>query len=196
MADSSFIRQQKDDLARQITNVIAGLGKMSEEVQKQTIRVMSKAAGPLIEEIQFRAPVSDEPHFRYQTNKLSSGIRAPKGYGNVVATYMPGNLERSFSVLRFRRSKSAVYVGARLNKSGSTGTFSGQRTDGYYAAWQEYGAPAAGIPPRPFIGPSVDSTKNEIAQIAKIEFTKVIEKEAKKMSATDKFLAQRGQTPR
>jgi len=172
MADNS--------LARDITDLISRLGKMSEEVQKRTIPIMSKAALPLIEEIQFRAPVSDEPHDRYSTSKVSSSIRAPKGQGNVVATYMPGNLERSFSILKFRRSKSAVYVGARLNKSGSTGTFSGQRTDGYYAAWQEYGAPAAGIPPRPFVGPAVDAVKNEVLQIAVNEFKKTIEREAKK----------------
>jgi len=196
MADSSFNKQQKDNLTRQIADVISGLGKMSDEVKKQTIRVMSKAAAPLIEEIRFRAPVSEKPHNRYQTEKLLQGLRAPKGYGRVVATYMPGNLERSFNVLKFRRSKSAVYVGAKLDKSGSLGTFAGDRTDGYYAAWQEYGAPAAGIPPRPFIGPSVDATKNEIANIAKVEFTKVINREAKKMSATDRFHQQRGTTPR
>ena len=153
---------------------------MSDEVKKQTIRIMSKAAAPLVEEIRFRAPVSDEPHNRYSTSKLVKGIRAPKGQGRVTATYMPGNLERSFNVLKFRRSKSAVYVGAKLDKSGSSGTFAGTRTDGYYAIWQEYGAPAAGVPPRPFVGPAVDAVKNEVLQIAVKEFERTIIKEATK----------------
>jgi len=180
MADSS--------LTKTIAETIAGLGKMSEQVQRQTKRIMTKAAGPLIEEIQFRAPVSDEPHFRYAGSRTRDITRAAKGTGKVIATYMPGNLERSFGVLSLKKAKRAVYVGSLLDKSGSKGTFSGDRTDGYYAYWQEYGAPAAGIPPRPFIRPAVEAAKNEIVEVTKVEFTKTIEREAKRIyAATKKF---------
>ena len=169
---------------------------MSAEAKRQTTRILSQAAAPLVEEIQARAPVSDEEHYRYSTAKASKSIRAPKGSGKVVATYTPGNLERSFNVLKFRRAKSAVFVGAKLDKSGSTGLFTGKRTDGYYLAWQEYGAPNAGIPPRPFVGPARDAVGGEVLQLAVNQFKKTIERTAEKLSATDRFLRDRGQTPR
>jgi len=148
---------------------------MKSDIRRQTVRILSKAAAPLIEEIIIRAPVSEEPHYRYSTPKASGKIRAPKGSGKVVATYMPGNLHRSFDILRFRRAKSSIYVGPKFDKEGSTGTFSGSRTDGYYAAWQEFGAPNAGIPARPFIGPSVAASSPLVGRIAAEGFKKAIE---------------------
>jgi HK97 gp10 family phage protein len=168
------------NLQREITELISRLGKMSEQAKRQTTRILSKAAAPLVDEIQARAPVSDEDHYRYSTPKAAKSIRAPKGSGKKIATYTPGNLERSFNVLRFRRAKSAVFVGATLDKTGSTGTFTGKRTDGYYLAWQEYGAPNAGIPPRPFVGPARDAAGGEVLQLAIADFKKTIEREAVK----------------
>lgn len=168
-------------LEKEIAAVVLKLRGVSKAAKRASTKALTKAANPLIDEIQFRAPVSDEPHSRYDTPKAAKGIRAPKGSGRIAATYMPGNLERSFGVLKFRRS-SAVFVGAKLDKTGSKGLFTGNRTDGYYAAWMEYGAPNAGIPPRPFVGPAVNATKGEVLQIAIQDLKKAIEKYAKEVA--------------
>lgn len=79
------------------------------------------------------APRSPKPHYRYSTPKVNRKIRAPKGMGKIVATYMPGNLGNSIRVLKFPKAKSKVYVGARLQKGSPSGTFgTGARADGYY----------------------------------------------------------------
>lgn len=170
------------NLTKEISAAILKLKGLSKAANRAVKGSLSKAAVPLLEEIQGRAPVSDEPHYRYSTPKASKKIKAPKGSGKIIATYMPGNLERSFETLRFRRAKNAVFVGPKFDKEGSTGTFSGQRTDGYYAAWQEFGAPNAGVPPRPFIGPSVAAVGSQVGRIAVDELKKAIEKYAQSVA--------------
>lgn len=170
------------NLQKEISAAILKLKGISKAANRAVRGSLSKAAVPLLEEIQSRAPVSDEPHYRYSTPKASKKIKAPKGSGKVIATYMPGNLERSFDTLKFRRAKNAVFVGPKFDKEGSTGTFSGQRTDGYYAAWQEFGSPNAGIPPRPFIGPSVAAVGSQVGRIAVDELKKAIEKYAQSVA--------------
>ena len=51
-----------------------------------------------------------------------------------MATYQPGNLSRSFSVLSFRRARYAKFIGPRLDKSRR-----GRQPDGYYAHMVEFG---------------------------------------------------------
>ena len=65
-------------------------------------------------------------------------------------------MRRAFRTLQFRRS-AAIFVGPKIDKSGSGGEFKGRRTDAYYAHFVEFGAPAAGLPPRPFVKPAVDA---------------------------------------
>lgn len=84
------------------------------------------------------APKSKAIHYRYNTAKLTRKIRAPKGSGNKVASYSPGNLGRSINVLKFNRAKSKVYVGAKLARR-ATGKFNGRRADGYYLHFTEKG---------------------------------------------------------
>ncbi len=170
------------ELAREITDAIRKLKGLSVRANRSVKGALSKAADPLLEEIFFRAPVSEETHYRYSTPKATKKIRAPKGSGKIIATYTPGNLERSFQVLKFRRAKNAVFVGPKFDKEGSTGTFSGNRTDGYYAAWQEFGAPNAGIPARPFIGPSVAAAGSQVGRIAVEELKKAIDRYTKSVS--------------
>lgn len=116
----------------------------------------------LISAIQGRAPESEAPHSRY------------KG-GRIVATYYPGNLRRAFRTLVFRRS-AAVFVGPKLDKAGSGGDFRGNRTDGYYAHWVEFGAPAAGLPPRPFVKPAADAAGPLVLRLATEFLKRKIEK--------------------
>lgn len=98
----------------------------------------------MVEAARNNAPISAKPHFRYGSGgKLSSGIRAPKGKGKIVAKYVPGNLKNSIRTLTFRRDRSAIYVGPKLAKR-QTGfkTYGANRTtvDAYYAHIVEFGS--------------------------------------------------------
>lgn len=146
-------------LQEEINALVLRLRRISGDAKKESREAFKVAAVPLISAIQAGAPVSAESHSRY------------KG-GQIVATYMPGNLRRSVRTLLFGRS-SAVFVGPKLGK-GKQGIFSGNKVDGYYAHWMEYGAPEAGIAPRPFIAPAVASTKGTVLRIAIAELKKKI----------------------
>lgn len=130
---------------------------MSVTAKRDSQQAFKQAAPVLISAIQGRAPESEAPHSRY------SG-------GKIVATYYPGNMRRAFRTLIFRRS-AAVFVGAKLDKSGSGGEFKGNRADAYYAHFIEFGAPAAGLPPRPFVKPAVDAAGGLTLRLA-TEFLK------------------------
>lgn len=139
-------------LQREINDLIRKLQGLSKEVKKDSQDAFQEAAGPLVSAIKARAPQSEKPHYRYGTAKIAGGIRAPKGSGQIVATYMPGNLQRSFKTLKFRRS-AAVFIGPNLAKGNKTGLFAGARTDAYYAHMVEFGT--ATTPPQPFVRPAV-----------------------------------------
>jgi hypothetical protein len=102
--------------------------------------ILNPAANILVNAARDNVPESNEPHYRYSTAKLVKGIRAPKGKGNIVAVYSPGNLKKSIRRLTFRKS-SAVFVGPKLSKRSKFGEFGkGNRVDGYYAHWMEFGS--------------------------------------------------------
>lgn len=163
------------ELIREIEQLKKKLGAISTTTKKQSQAAFKQAAPILISAIQGRAPQSDEPHYRYNTPKISGNLRAPNGMGKIVATYMPGNLKRSFKTLVFRKSAS-IYVGPKVDKRGSGGKFSGARTDGYYAHWMEYGAPEIGLQPRPFVRPAVDASGATTLRLA----TQILKRELEK----------------
>ena len=107
---------QKD--LNQVINTIRGIsGAISKEAQTE----LKAAAKPLMLAIKSAAPRGTKTHKRYVSHGRKN--RDGRGEGNVAATYKPGNLKRSYRVLRFRRSKLAVFVGVKL----------GGKVDGYYA---------------------------------------------------------------
>jgi HK97 gp10 family phage protein len=161
---------------RELDLLRAKLKKIPDTAKKQAQTAFKQAAPILISAIQGRAPQSEAPHYRYSTPKLTNKLRAPNGSGRIVATYMPGNLKRSFKAFAFRRSAS-IYVGAKLDKSGSKGVFSGGRTDGYYAHWMEFGAPEIGLSPQPFIRPAVAAAGPQTIKFAAELLKRAIEKE-------------------
>jgi HK97 gp10 family phage protein len=121
------------------------------------------------------APVGKSLHKRYSTYKVSKAIRAPKGMGNVVATYTPGNLARSMRVLDLKKTRNAVYVGARLQKGAATGTFSGMRTDGYYLHMVEGGTknwPEG----RPFFHQTWNRVRPRVVSIMAAQFERIAKK--------------------
>lgn len=130
-------------LQSEINALVRRLRKVSYTAKRDSQQAFRQASPLLIAAIQGRAPQSEAPHSRY------SG-------GKIAATYYPGNLRRSFRTLTFRRSP-AIFIGPRLDKQGSGGDFRGNRADGYYAHFIEFGAPAAGLPPRPFVAPAVEA---------------------------------------
>lgn len=116
-------------LQSEINALIKDLQKLDPYMKTAAQEDMTKAAGLLVSAIKGRAPESEQSHKRYATSKVIKGIRAPKGFGQVVATYQPGNLKKSFRTLKFRRSP-AVFVGPKVGTA---------KADGYYAHWVEFG---------------------------------------------------------
>mgnify|MGYP003424408789 FL=1 len=170
---------------REINALIKILQGVSEEAKKQSQTAFKEAAGPLISAIKARAPISEKAHSRYKTTKLSSSIKAPQGSGQIVATYHPGNLQRSFRTLKFRRSP-AVFVGPRLDRN-TTGVFKGNRADGYYAHFMEFGAPAQNVPASPFVRPAVDAAGPLVLKFAADLLKRDIETYYKKSASRSKL---------
>lgn len=144
-------------LQSEVNALIRRLRRISSTAKRDSQQAFRLASPIMISAIKGRAPESEAPHSRYTDGKIK-------------ATYYPGNLRRSFGTLVFRRSP-AVFVGPKLDKSGSGGEFRGNRTDAYYAHFVEFGAPAAGIPPRPFVAPAVQATAGITLRLA-TEFLK------------------------
>lgn len=119
----------------EVTALVKKLESVGEHGRKASRDAFRQAGGLLVSAIQGRAPVSDRPHYRYAP---SGSRRAKKGSGKRLATYVPGNLKRSFKILTFRRSE-AVFVGPKLAKGNAVGRFVGARTDAYYAGMVEAG---------------------------------------------------------
>jgi len=113
----------------ELNEAITKLNRVAENARKEVQADLTAASSILVSAVKGRAPVSDKAHSRYSTAKVTNKVRAPKGSGRVVATYQPGNLQKSFRTLKFRRSQ-AVFVGPKAGGAGP---------DGYYAHWPEFG---------------------------------------------------------
>ena len=115
-----------------IKNLVNDLKAFSNNIRKDSKKILRPAGEVVAQEIQKRTPVSRRRHYRYKD-------------GSRFATYYPGNLRRSIGDLNLQRT-DGVFIGPKI--TGFTGgTFSGGRTDGFYARWVDRGAPAAGRPP-------------------------------------------------
>lgn len=135
----SAIQIDKGDLNAISQELFKALDRISSLTKRREI---IKPAGDILkDEAQRLAPVGRRVHYRYNTTKLVSSIRAPKGSGVRVATYLPGNLKFSITDIAERRKNIKTYrviigpfVRGRRNllKAGIYGA--NERTaDGYYA---------------------------------------------------------------
>lgn len=111
------------------------LGRFS---NPDTRRRIALAAAPLvISSIQGISPQSKKEHKRYNTPKLVNKLRAPKGLGRVVSTYLPGNLKNSVMNLADRRKKfaksPAVVIAPLYSRSRAKIIGKGKSVDAYYA---------------------------------------------------------------
>jgi len=146
--------------------------KFGQVMQGEVKRVTALGGYYFASAAEAAAPTGTKIHKRYSTAKVSKSMRAPKGSGNVVATYMPGNLKRSIRVLDLKRAKNASYVGAKLNKGPATGTFSGTRADGYYMHMVERGT--KNWQGSPFFVAAWNRAKPRVTAIMVNEFERVI----------------------
>ena len=115
---------------------IKEITKLSRKLDTKTVQgIFTKASKPFSEAMSSAAPRADRIVKRYSTAKVDKSRRAPKGFGNVVAEYHPGNLGRSWGRLTFRGSRNmkAIFVGPKRRKTNTHGVFNGRRADGYYA---------------------------------------------------------------
>ena len=157
-------------IEQEINEAIKKLQKCGKVFYENRQRVAALGGAYASSAAEAAAPRSKAPHYRYNTAKLTKKIRAPKGSGNIVATYQPGNLGRSISVLKFSRAKSKVFVGAKLARR-PTGNFSGRRTDGYYLHMVEQGTKQSKA--NPFFHSSWQRSKNRVFDIMKREFERL-----------------------
>jgi len=156
-------------LQSEIDVAMRRLKDLSDELKKDSGRALRSGAKIILQEIQDRAPVGSKPHKRYSTPKLAKGIRAPKGMGRVVATYQPGNLEKSFGIMVFRGSE-AVFVGPRSGrKAKAAGGY-----DGYYAHMVDRGTVHSRADN--FVGPAVAAAEKEATDVIVTMLKKKIEK--------------------
>lgn len=166
-------------IEQEVREAIKKLEALPKEFSKREKRkVLRKAAKPMIEAARNNISDSNEPHYRYKTSKASNKIKAPKGKGNVIAVYHPGNLRKSIRAMTFRRSGD-VFVGPRVAKRGSGGHYGkGSRVDGYYAAFMEFGT--KNFPGTSYMRRAVPTATQKVQNIIIQETKKKVEAFARK----------------
>jgi HK97 gp10 family phage protein len=152
-------------LQREVNEAVRKLYRVANHAKKETNGAFRKASPILINAIKQLAPVSDEPHSRYK--------------GETKITYYPGNLRRSFRNLTFRRSP-AVWVGPKVDKSGTGIEYKGNKVDGYYAHFVEFGT--ENQRPHPFVRPAAQTAGPETLRRAIQELKKQIDSYAQSIS--------------
>lgn len=157
-------------IQEEVYEAIKKLQKVSDRIKSDSNTAFRAGAKPIVNAAKSLAPRSQEEHYRYKD-------------GRKVATYYPGNLRRSIKVLPLRKTKSAVIIGPKLARSSggpAEGQFSGNRVDGYYAHFVEFGS--LNIPPRPYMRPAAKQAGPAGLRIAVTELKKQIDKYALSIS--------------
>ena len=77
-----------DKIHQQVQVAIKKLHNLEKEFDvKERRKLLKEPAKILVEKAKANIPESDKPHHRYSTAKASKQLRAPKGLGNIIATY-------------------------------------------------------------------------------------------------------------
>ena len=124
-------------LQEDLNRVITAIRGISPAISREAKGELAQAAKPMMQAIKAAAPRGVKPHSR----KVAGGERI---------TYKPGNLKRSYRVLKFRRSKLAVFVGAKL----------GGKVDGYYSHMVNDGTTTQ--PAQNFVEKGYNATKSAV----------------------------------
>ena len=155
---------------------IKRLQKLSKAMPPKVIRkVLAKASKVYSSAAKATSPVykgKSGEHHRYNTSKITNKLKAPKGMGNIVATYKSGNLKRSIKKLAARKLIRAVMIGPKRAKGNTGGVFSGNRTDGFYANMLEGGTKHIEADPR--MENAWNKTKTQVINTAIRGFQEVI----------------------
>jgi len=118
----------KQLLNKDVQRVINTLKRLPKEYEQKALKkVLKESSKPLMKAAKANVPTASKPVKRYKN-------------GKVIATYFPNNLKRAIGFLTKLRRTKAVFVGARLSKSGTSGEFKGNRVDAYYAHIVEHGS--------------------------------------------------------
>ena len=160
-------------LQLEIDAAVKKLYRFGDTVAKNRQRIASLGGNYFAAAAEAAAPRSKRPHKRYNTSKVTKSIRAPKGSGNSVAIYLPGNLGNSIRVLKFRNAPSKIYVGARLAKGESSrGVFGrGLKVDGYYLHMVEFGTRQSAA--RPFFRAAWQRAQPRVLAIMRDQWRRV-----------------------
>lgn len=104
----------------EVDGVIKDLYKLSDKYLEGKVRrkIGREAAKPVIKAVRAKTPKSKRPHRRFNAG------------GDLVATYYPGNLRRSYKILFNRRTMTLI--GHKVGASNKSKHYKGSITDGYY----------------------------------------------------------------
>lgn len=121
-------------LEKELFRMVENIGRVEKRRQ-----IIEPAGEILKEEAKRLAPKGKRTHYRYDTAKVSRGLKAPNGLGNRVATYFRGNLRNAITDIANRKKKYRTFrviIGpfyrGRSLKSGQYGSTE-KNADGYYA---------------------------------------------------------------
>lgn len=124
------------ELEKEVAAIVKKLDNLPREyTQRRKLYLLRKAGKEFVKTVQNNISDSKYNHYRYRKNKTTGEPEE--------ITYYSGNLRKSIKVLRFRKSKNAVYVGPRVVRKAHENAISYGRNDNvvdpYYAAMVEYG---------------------------------------------------------
>ncbi len=168
-----MVRMEFDQ--KQLDSVIKKLNGIGPAIDKERRKILLKAAKLMVAAARARVKSSSKVHKRYAF-KGKGKKKAAKGLGKVIATYSPGNLNRSIGVLQLRKTDN-VFVGPRFKRDPAGDYGSAAKVDGYYAYMVEYGT--VNTKAEPFMRPAYEETKGTVVNIIAKEVKKTVEKYAK-----------------
>ena len=157
-----------DETIREINATIKKLERAARIIDnRERKQLLGRAAAPVRSELRKRTAVGRRVHYRYSKGRL-------------VATYYPGNLRQSMSILRKLKQSPDLFVGPDYGGKRGVTRYggSGRPADGYYyAMWA--GSKAAFI--SRVRNPAVNAARSKSIAEVKKRFLKLYPAEAKRL---------------
>lgn len=161
------------ELEKDLVAILRKINAIPQEfTQRRRSIVLTKAGKVFVGTIRRNINDSWDDNYRYLTN------------GEKIK-YHAGNLRKSIQVMRFRRSKNAVFVGAKITRKdldeyGQTE----KTTDPYYAHMVEYGTRHS--EPQPFMRPGFERGKNEALRVLQVGMEKIVKQYERKIRRNER----------
>jgi HK97 gp10 family phage protein len=137
-------------LQRDLNQVISAIRGISPAITREAKKELAISAKPLMQSIKGYAPKGRRAHTR------------DSGSGRI--TYKPGNLKRSYRVLKFNRAKTSVFVGVKL----------GGAVDGYYAHFVNAGT--INQSPQRFVEKGISNVGDSVLRDSINRISRVVQK--------------------